>query len=72
MEGIYDHIYLKLEKDRIKKELLEKENKEKEGINKIKKFWMKFLHWIINSILTRRVGNHSEDRDQLFYTSLNG
>jgi galactose-1-phosphate uridylyltransferase len=39
MEEIYDHIYFKLEKDRIKKELLEKENKEKERIIKIKEKW---------------------------------
>jgi hypothetical protein len=39
MEKIYDHIYFKLEKDKIKKELLEKENKEKERIIKIKQKW---------------------------------
>jgi hypothetical protein len=39
IEEIYDHIYFELEKDRIKKELLEKENKEKEPIIKIKEKW---------------------------------
>jgi hypothetical protein len=36
MEEVYDHTYFELEENRIKKELLEKENKEKEGISKIK------------------------------------
>jgi hypothetical protein len=39
MKEAYDHIYLKEEKKRIKKELFEKENLERERINKIKQRW---------------------------------
>jgi hypothetical protein len=35
----YDHMYLKEEKKRVKKEILEKENLEKKRINAIKQKW---------------------------------
>jgi hypothetical protein len=33
---------------------------------------MKFLHWIINSTLTKEVGKHLENRNLSFYTNSNG
>jgi hypothetical protein len=44
-------------KNRLKKELKEKEIKKKNESSKSKKSGMKFLGWIINSILIRELGN---------------
>jgi hypothetical protein len=72
IEEIYDHIYFKLEKVRIKKELLKKKKtKRKSESTRSKKNVMKFLRWIINFILTKGVGKYSESRNQSYYTSLN-
>jgi cell division protein FtsL len=42
-EGIYDRIYFKMEKNRLKKELKEKENKKENELPKLMKNGMKFL-----------------------------
>jgi RAB protein geranylgeranyltransferase component A len=59
MERIYDHVYSKMEKNRLKKELKDKKIKKENESLKSKKNGMKFLRWIINFISTKEVGKHS-------------
>jgi galactose-1-phosphate uridylyltransferase len=72
MEEIYNHIYFKSEKDRIKKELLEKEIKEKERIIKIKQKWDEVFTLDHKFYFNKRSWEIFRKQKQSYYTSLNG